>query len=42
MIEQLTDKAKSLLLAQLPAIKNTSPSRCPAFLRTYGLKGVHS
>ncbi len=40
MIEQLTDKAKSLLLAQLPAIQKHITEQMPAFLRTYGLKGV--
>jgi hypothetical protein len=40
MIEQLTDKAKSLLLAQLPAIRKHIIEQMPAFLKTYGLKGV--
>ncbi len=40
MIEQLTDKAKSLLLAQLPAIQKHITEQMPAFLKTYGLKGV--
>jgi hypothetical protein len=40
MIEQFTDKAKSLLLAQLPAIQKHITEQMPAFLKTYGLKGV--
>jgi hypothetical protein len=40
MIEQLTDKAKSRLLAQLPAIQKHITEQMPAFLKTYGLKGV--
>ncbi len=40
MIEQLTDRAKSLLLAQLPAIQKHVTEQMPAFLKTYGLKGV--
>ncbi len=40
MIEQLTDKAKSLLLAQLPAIRKHITEQMPAFLKTYGLRGV--
>jgi hypothetical protein len=40
MIEQLTDKAKSLLLAQLPAIRKHITEQMPAFLKTYGVKGV--
>ena len=41
MIEQLTDKARQLLLAQLPAIQKRITEQMPAFLKTYGLKGVH-
>ena len=40
MIEQLTDKVKSLLLAQLPAIQKHVTEQMPAFLKTYRLKGV--
>jgi hypothetical protein len=40
MIEQLTGKAKSLLLAQLPAIQKHISEQMPAFLKTYGMKGV--
>jgi hypothetical protein len=40
MIEQLTDKARQLLLAQLPAIQRRITEQMPAFLKTYGFKGV--
>ncbi len=41
MIEQLTDNARQLLLAQLPAVQKRITEQMPAFLKTYGLKGVH-
>jgi|GEM_PF-2261423 len=40
MIEQLTDKAKLLLLAQLPAIQKHITEQMPALLKTYGVKSV--
>ena len=41
MIGQLTGKARQLLLAQLPAIQKRITEQMPAFLKTYGLKGIH-
>jgi hypothetical protein len=41
MIEQLTDKARQLLLAQLPAIQKRVTEQMPTYLKTYGLKGIH-
>jgi hypothetical protein len=40
MIEQLTDRARQLLLAQLPVIRKHITEQMPAFLKSYGLKGV--